>query len=388
MLASSGECDLCGGRVKKFGKTAAGAQRFRCTQCGATSSLKRRRADVARRHELEAFLSWLTGKHTQAEAAKKAGISTRSFRRRVAWCWNIRPRIPVTGEIYDQVQLDGIYIGSWCCLIAISPTGVIGYQWCDTEKRAAWETLLQRFPAPAVVVTDGGPGLLSARRYAWPDTRVQRCLVHIQRNVRTYLTTRPRTIPGKELRQLSLALTRITTTEQATAWLAALADFHQRHRGFIYARTYRGQHTGPVPTWVRPGQKSWYTHNRLRKAYTLLERCAKHQELFTYLEPQFDFDVASTTNRIEGSINAQLRLLLRHHRGISEEHMRRAVEWFLYLRSEDPQAPHQLIREHHYRSQPKNPAPAEEPIGPELYGRSTSAEEGLWDRSGWGGKSF
>ena len=153
--------------------------------------------------------------------------------------------------------------------------GVIGYQWCDTEKRPAWEALLQRFPAPAVVVTDGGTGLISARKHAWPQTRVQRCLVHIQRNVRTHLTTRPRTLPGKELRQLSLALTRITTTAQATSWLQALGEFHQRHRGFIYARTYRGQHPGPVPGWVRPGQKSWFTHDRLRKAYSLLERCAK-----------------------------------------------------------------------------------------------------------------
>lgn len=306
----------------------------------------------------------------------------------MAWCWNIRPRFPVTGEFYDQTKLDGIYIGSWYCLIAISPAGVIGYQWCDTEKRPAWEALLQRFPAPAAVVTDDGTGLLSARKYAWPETRVQRCLVHVQRNVRTYLTTRPRTVPGKELRQLSLALTRISTTEQAIAWLTELTEFHQHHRGLIYARTYRGQHTGVIPPRVRPGQKSWFTHNRLRKAYTLLERCAKHQELFTYLEPEVDFKAASTTNRIESSINAQLRLLLRHHRGIPEEHMQRAVEWFLYLHTQDPQVPHQLIEKHHYHPQPKKPTPAEEPSGPELYGQATSAEEGLWGRSGWGGKSF
>ena len=138
---------------------------------------------------------------------------------------------------------------------------------------------------------------------------------------------------------------------------------------------------------MRPGQKSWFTHDRLRKAYTLLERCAKHHELFTYLDPGFDFEVASTTNQIEGGINAQLRLLLRHHRGIPEEHMRRAVEWFLYLRNEDPQAPYQLIEEHHYRPKLKSQAPAEEPIGPQIYGQATSAEEGLWNRAGWGGRS-
>lgn len=388
MLASSEECDLCGGPVKKNGKTAAGAQRFKCTHCAASHSSKQHRSDVTHRHDLDAFLAWLTGKHTQTEAGKKTGISARSFRRRIHWCWNIHPTIPTTGEIYDQVQLDGIYIGSWCCLIAIAPTGVIGYQWCDTEKRRAWEALLQRFPAPRVVVTDGGSGLISARKHIWPQTRVQRCLVHIQRNIRTYLTTAPRTVAGQELRRLSVALTRVTTVDQATAWLQALEGFHQRHRTFIYARTYRNHHTGLVPSWVRPGQKSWFTHDRLRKAYSLLERCAQHQELFTYLEEEFDFRVASTTNQIEGGINAQLRLLLRHHRGIPEEHMRRAVEWFLYLRSEAPQAPHTLIEEHHHQPQPRHPDPAREQIGPALYGTSTTAEEGLWDRLGWAGKSF
>ncbi|GAA3075200.1 IS1249 family transposase [Actinocorallia glomerata] len=329
--------------------------------------MKHRRQDVAHRHELDAFLAWLTSAQTQTQAGARSGISARSFRRRTGWCWNITPRIPVTGEIYDQIQLDGIYLGSWCCLIAISPTGVIGYQWCNTEKRAAWEALLGQFPAPAVVINDGAAGLLSARKHLWPETRVQRCLVHIQRNIRRHITTQPRTVPGKELRQLSLTLTRINTTAQAAAWLAALAEFHQRHRGFIFARTRHEEHTGPVPGWVRPGQRSWFTHDRLRKAYVLLERCVKNDELFTYLDGDLDFEVASTTNQIEGGINAQIRLLLRHHRGLPEEHMRRAVEWFLYLRSEDPQPSHHLIRPEHHQPQGRSVAASEEQIGPVLY---------------------
>ncbi len=35
--------------------------------------------------------------------------------------------------------------------------------------------------------------------------------------------------------------------------------------------------------------------------------------------------MASTTNRIEGGTNAQLRLMLHSHRGMSEEHQKRAI---------------------------------------------------------------
>ena len=148
MRASSGECDLCGGALKRNGTTSAGAVRGRCKACGASRSVRRSRPDVARRHELEAFLSWLLGKDSQEEAAPGTG---RQFRRRTAWCWNVVPAVPATGQIHDEVQLDGIYLtGGWCCLIAIAGGHVIGWQWCDTEKPQpgphCWKSFLPRAP--------------------------------------------------------------------------------------------------------------------------------------------------------------------------------------------------------------------------------------------------
>lgn len=87
----------------------------------------------------------------------------------------------------------------WCCLIASDRDGVIAWQWCDREKTAAWKALLEQVPPPTVVVCDGGSGLLPAVAEAWPDTKVQRCLVHVQRNVRIFLTSKPRTDAGKAL---------------------------------------------------------------------------------------------------------------------------------------------------------------------------------------------
>ena len=192
---------------------------------------------MSRRAELDAFLGWVLGVGSQAGAVSFG--TARSFRRRTAWCWNIAPAIPATGEIHDQVQIDGIYVGSWCCLIAIAGEYVIGWQWCDTEKKAAWAALLQRFPAPRVVITDGGSGIAAALSDCWSDTAVQRCLVHVQRNVRTHLTSRPRTEAGKALLRLARALTRISTPAQAAAWLGHLNDWHQDYGQLVRARTYR-----------------------------------------------------------------------------------------------------------------------------------------------------
>lgn len=369
----------------KNGRTAAGTQRWICQSCGSSSV--RRRPDLARRNELTGFLSWLTGKASQRELDGGTG---RSFRAQHAWCWNITPSIPVTGEIYPEVQLDGLYLdGGWCVLIAINHTGhVIARQWAMSENQAAWETMLARLPPPEALVCDGGAGLLAALRTTWPGVRLQRCLVHVQRNVRRQLTTKPRTEAGKSLRRLSLALTKITTQTEATTWLKALNAWHSQYGHLVKQRTYRTQ--APfIPGWVRPGQHWWFTHDRLRRAYRLLERLAREETLFTYLEPTLEgHAINATTNQIEGGVNAQLRHLLRTHRGMTSTHQRRAIDWWCYLHSENPPAPADLIRPEHYTPKPARPATTiETNPGPASYDTGLTAEEGLWTRSGWAGRS-
>ena len=265
---------------------------------------------------------------------------------------------------------------------------MLGWQWCDTEKKAAWAALLGRFPAPTVVITDGGSGIAAALSECWSETAVQRCLVHVQRNVRTYLTGRPRTDAGKALLRLGRALTRITTASEAAAWLGGLNDWHRSYGHLVKARTYRNG-TALVPGWVRANQASWYTHDKLRKAYRLLERLSQAGTLFTYLRTELaGLQIASTINRIEGGTNAQPRLLLRAHRGMSEEHRKRAIERYLYLHGEHPLPPAKLIKTSPYRPARTTPAAlTEQKPGPELYSTGLIAEEGLWTRKGWAGRS-
>lgn len=66
--------------------------------------------------------------------------------------------------------------------------------------------------------------------------RIQRCLVHAQRVVRRYTTSRPRTTAGKMIYALALKLTAITTTEQATQWVVNLHEFGQIYKHFSMRR--------------------------------------------------------------------------------------------------------------------------------------------------------
>ena len=188
---------MCGRAMKKNGRTGKGVQRWKCPACRLSSTMPRRRR--RRERTLEEFLSWLPGPSSQ-RAADPAG-DARALRKRIAWCWRIRPRIAPPDARRHTVMADGTYMGhGWCLIIAIDgQTGeVLDRQWCAHESKAAYLALFSRLPAPDVLITDGLRGAEAACTQAWPGTRIQRCLVHVRRNARTDLTSRPGLQAGRE----------------------------------------------------------------------------------------------------------------------------------------------------------------------------------------------
>ena len=328
------------------------------------------------------------GKASQSEIGTGTG---RTFRDHHAWCWNVKPLLPITGEVFDEIQLDGTYLThGWCLLTAINSQGeIINWQWCNRETTAAYKALIAPIPPPRVVVTDGGSGLPAALADLWPNTLVQRCLVHVQRNIRTHVTTQPRTDAGKGLRHLSLALTGITTRDQAAEWITTLNTWHQTYGHLLKARTYAASKGAQRPTWAKANSTWWYTHHRLRRAYRLLERLVKAGHLFTYLDEHLNgAGISSTTNRIEGGINASLKALLRTHRGMLSQHQRRAVDWWCYLHTPQPRpTPTSFITPEHWQTTTKpHNNPSHQDTTPGGWGTTPTPNEGLWTRKGWAGR--
>ncbi|MBN8425639.1 IS1249 family transposase [Microbacterium esteraromaticum] len=362
----------------KNGRHRSGTQRWRCKSCGA--SAVRRRPDVTRREQLRRFVVWLTGKQTQAEID---GTRTgRSFRRDTAWCWDIQPYREPAETIHHAVLVDGVWIGSWCLLIAINDKGdLLAWQWCGRETTAAWTALLEQVPAPGVIVSDGGSGLPSALRACWPETKHQRRIFHLQMNTTRHLTRNPRTAApphrrtaaGKALRELVMNLSNIDDEDAAIAWQLQLEQWWQTFGHLTRERTM-----------FRNGQ--WgFTHDRLRKAWLLIRKVTRDEVLFTWIT----YGNPRTTSPLEGGYNSPIRELLRRHRGMSEVHRRRAIEWLLTLRQIPLEQALTLTL---------TPAPAPEPnqhdqedqaedIGrPSLYDTGLDATEGLWERTGWAGR--
>lgn len=154
-----------------------------------------------------------------------------------------------------------------------------------------------------------------------------------------------------------------------------------KHRTYAKNNGARPSHIGPSQTW-------WYTHLGLRRARGTLATVVKAGHLFTWLTSATEGQqIARTTSPLEGGINAGLKELLRHHRGLSEHHAIRAVDWYLYHHTEAPQDPWNLVKPHHWKPQKKAKPTATETGTPALYDTAFSYEDGNGIQQGWAGRT-
>jgi hypothetical protein len=277
------------------------------------------------------------GKQSQVELKPPDGVTDRAWRAQTVWCWSVVPRPELTGELYPVILLDGIGVGSLVCLIARTPDYVIGWTWVGWESSTTWAKLLEQFPTPTVAVCDGQKGILLAIARCWPQARIQRCTFHVWQNIRVKLTLHPQTKAGCELLQLTRDLWQAKTLPQAEHWEQRLRVWYAQYGDFIRERTYKSE--------TEPGRRRWwYTHRNLRSAYKQLNKLLRDKQLFTHLETNLTTTtIPRTTNYVEGGINSQLRTKLKLHRGMSQEHQRRLVDWYLYSRTEGAKPPRKFL---------------------------------------------
>lgn len=377
--------------MKKNGTTSKGTTRWRCTSPDCGASTTKARKDLQLAADFGTFIDCVTGTASVADAAAARQMSRRSLERRFRTFWLIDiPHNIDHFRVYDQVFIDGTYTGAGCLLIAATRTHVLNWVWTRHETTAAYLQLLEPLQPPLMVVLDGGSGAYSAIRRVWPTTTIQRCLVHAQRVVRSYVTQQPRTDAGRAIYQLALELTKVDDLNKAAAWTVNLQQFHTVYRDWMDEKSFS----------IITGKRE-FTHIRVRKAFNSLTHLSRNQWLFAFLQPPgnptaSDYQWAATTNHLEGAINAQLKLLARIHRGRSGERQRRMLEWWLYLHTENPEPPAKIAKQQNWgrdalakvTATPHNENHADHETGrPALYDNAipVTYEHNLGIQQGWAG---
>jgi hypothetical protein len=146
----------------------------------------------------------------------------------------------------------------------------------------------------SAVVVDGRRGFLAV----FKDIPVQICQFHQIKQVTKYLTRKPLTEAGRELREITLELTdtdEVTFTKKLGAWHAKRGDFIEEKTVLEFSN----------------GKKKWYyTHKKVRSAYRSLRHNLPY--LFTY-QTYPELNIPNTTNDLDGSFSALKKKLSVHH---------------------------------------------------------------------------
>jgi transposase-like protein len=168
----------------------------------------------------------------------------------------------------------------------------------------------------ASVTCDGKKSIIRAVRKVYEQVTLQRCTVHVQRNVRNWLTGKPKSEAAKELRYLISLLHHIKNITEQNMWIIAFNYWYSKHKVIIEEKVYR-KHSG---RW-------WYKHRQLRISAISIKNAIP--DLFHFIQTP---DIPKSTNGID-SYFGHLKTNLKIHRGLSAVNKKSFILWFLHMKS-------------------------------------------------------
>lgn len=300
-----------------------GKQRFKCKDCNANTTWINRGVSLSNRFTW--FRQWILGKQTLSQLAISSGYHERTLRRYFDIYlsnyprWNIKPSEKV------NLLIDGTYFSNKICLVLYRDNNIKATQIYRLSDGEWFEEIfedLQNLLSLGIhiesVTCDGLSNTIKAVKKVSSGIIIQRCLVHIQRECLIWLTRNPQSQAGIELRQIMLKLHLIADRNKWGYWIVEFMEWHQTHKDFIDQKTYNTD-TG----------RYWFTHKNVRHAFIHVKRALP--DMFHYLDNPA---IPKSTNALE-SFFGHLKQNIAIHRGLSKEHYKNYIKWYLFFKSNE-----------------------------------------------------
>ncbi len=299
-------------------------QRYKCKNCEIlfTSS----NTGVSQKNRKVWFREWIIGKQTFAQLVSKSGYSERTLKRYFYAYLDHYPEWQFSKQESLNLLIDGTYFANKVCLILYRNNNIkttLFYRLTDgeweEELRENLENILKLGITIESVTCDGLRNIFRAIRKVTPTTIIQRCLAHIQREALIWLTKHPQSQAGFELREVVKTLHLIDNRDKWGYWIMEVVHWHEKYHSYVNEKTYQEQ-TG----------RYWYKHRSVRKAFVHIKRALP--DMFHYLDnPR----IPKTTNGLE-SFFGHLKQNISVHRGLSKEHYKNYIKWYLHFKNNAP----------------------------------------------------
>jgi hypothetical protein len=231
------------------------------------------------------------------------------------------PIVAIKHKIEASLLIDATYFPNDICLVVYYQSDIKYtqlYRLTDNEYFIEIKEDLENIRNLGIhvksVTCDGHRAILKSVKKVFPNAQIQRCLVHVKRQSRIWLTQKPKTTVATDLLKIINKLTAIKTIESANSWIISLNSWYEENKLFLEQKTYNPA-TGNY----------WYKHKMIRRTMTLIQKALP--DLFRYL---YDPDIPATTNRIEGFFS-HLKEKLQIHRGLTKQSKKNFIKWYLYF---------------------------------------------------------
>lgn len=276
-----------------------------------------------RKNQFAWFERWVLRKDTYAVLVKESGYSQSTLQRIFRHYLSHPPTFVIQQKLRLYLVIDGTYFSEGLCLVLYYDTKLrysLLYRFTTGEYyreiKEDLENLRKLGVDIAAVTCDGKRATIKAVESVYPEATLQRCLVHVQRMVRLWLTRKPKLPAAKELRYLIGLLHHIQGVVEQHMWIIAFEQWYRRHQTLIDEKV-RHEPTG---RW-------WYKHRPLRRSAVMVKKALS--DLFHFIG---DRDIPKTTNGLDAYFG-HLKLNLGVHRGLSKKRREAFILWYLYLKS-------------------------------------------------------
>lgn len=166
---------------------------------------------------------------------------------------------------------------------------------------------------PVGTISDWKPGIVRIMGETWEGVYQQRCLVHVERDLKRLLPLHSPIPATQYLREIAMRICSLKTRADRNHFFFSLLLWHNEYESLLKERT--------IPVFGTTKKRWWYTHSNLRRAWRILTHDT--DSLFEYLDVPI---IPSTNNSLEG-INSHLA----RRRGLPKEYQVAMMYWQLAL---------------------------------------------------------
>lgn len=181
----------------------------------------------------------------------------------------------------------------------------------NSEKQlfAFFNPLRKKGLNPLSCTVDGNPHAIKVLKKVWPNIKIQRCLVHIQRQGLMWCRVNPKTPYARKLREIFLKVTNIRNKTERDRFLNFLYEWEEKYGQKISSHPERGR-----------------VFSDIKRARSMLLKALPN--MFHYLENP---NIPSSSNGLEGYFS-RLKGHYRHHRGLEKTKRSNYFNWYFFLK--------------------------------------------------------